>query len=90
MLSRVSIATSIVTTLLAISAPAQTKSGMGKLPEAPPNRVEVRFAVDKKAVTCDQLSVKVKQADQFLSMAASLQDSIFHRACRKIPNPRLM
>jgi hypothetical protein len=52
--------------LLALPSAAQTKSDMGKLPDALPNRVEVRFAVDKKAVTCDQLSLKVKQGDQFL------------------------
>jgi hypothetical protein len=52
--------------LLALPSMAQLKSDMGKLSEAPPNRIEVRFAVDKKAVTCDQLSLKVKQGDQML------------------------
>ncbi len=52
--------------LLALPCAAQTKSDLGKLTAAPPNRIEVRFAVDKKAITCDQLSLKVKQGDQFL------------------------
>ncbi len=42
-------------------AVGQTRSSLGKLPDAPPNRIEVRFAVDKKTVTCDQFSLKVSQ-----------------------------
>ena len=52
--------------LAALPASGQVKSGLGKLPDAPPNRVEVRFAVDKKTVTCDQFSLKLSQQNRTL------------------------
>ncbi len=50
--------------LLALPSVGQIKSGLGKLPDTLPNRVEVRFAVDKKAVTCDQFSLKINQGNK--------------------------
>ena len=50
--------------LAGFPAIAQTRSSLGKLPDAAPSRVEVRFAVDKKAVTCDQFSIRVSQGSK--------------------------
>lgn len=50
--------------IVSASAGAQIRSSLGKLPDAPPNQVEVRFSVDKKAVTCDQFSLKVAQGNK--------------------------
>lgn len=50
--------------LLVLTSASQIKSDMGKLPDASPNSVEVRFALDKKAVTCDQFSLKVSQENR--------------------------
>lgn len=47
---------------------------MAKLPDAPANRVEVRFAVDKKPVTCDQFSLKIEQGGR------TIRDANFNSA----------
>lgn len=52
--------------LLALPSVAQIKSDIGKLAEAPPNSVDVRFAVDKKTITCDQFSLNVGQGARII------------------------
>ncbi|HTQ97609.1 MAG TPA: hypothetical protein VMH89_12445, partial [Candidatus Acidoferrum sp.] len=55
-----------VVLFLGLSAAAQQKPEFGLLPNPGPNRINVRFALGKRAVTCDKFTLKARIGQRWI------------------------